>query len=492
MILRTTTRTLVYTAISFRLVVFLLGIIADLMFKDNDMSTDLFFEELGLRKGSILYTVAHPWVRWDSFYFLDAAHEGYISQKNHAFFPLFPLLLNKLNITRLTDLFGLNVLNVGEGLVLTSLLINFVAHVWIVVLLYKLGNVFFSEETARKAAILYIFNPASVFLTSPYTETIFTLFASLSFTTLYSGEIHRQSLEDKPEFVGEYALLPKKAELLFAGLFIMCACFVRSNGIFLLLVPGYLMLRKLALTITGRSNKPCTTRKKVWKIAQLCVVGLILLIAAGLPSYMVFLHPYRIYCQGDNGRFIPEWCSNGVTAIYTHIQLYYWNVGFLKYWTMSMVYQISMGMLCLTIMGLAVFNYIRVNPKDFFTLNFWSFFKKDQRVLAENAKNVDFYKKSLLPFVWITLMMLILNFFLAHVMVSTRINSFNPLIYWFMIEYLEHPDKGELRMLSDLKKKNKKEVETYEFSFRHHWMRMYVVFFIVSGILHFANFDLWV
>jgi phosphatidylinositol glycan class V len=43
---------------------------------------------------------------------------------------------------------------------------------------------------------------------------------------------------------------------------------------------------------------------------------------------------YFIFCS-DRPSTYPKWCSNLPPSIYTHVQSTYWNVGFLRYWTLS-------------------------------------------------------------------------------------------------------------------------------------------------------------
>jgi Gpi18-like mannosyltransferase len=230
---------------------------------------------------------------------------------------------------------------------------------------------------------------------------------------------------------------------------------------------------------------------------QVGFVGVYLLVVALLPSTLVFYQAYKFYCTATNERFVPEWCVKGVTALYPHIQKYYWDVGFLKYWNMGHLYQISMGMATLLIMALGIATFIKSNRLHFLTLNLFRDEPKkkdkpdssiDQREEELGVSNIN-----LCPIVWMTLAMLIINFFLAHVMVSTRINSFNPFIYWFIIEYMANPCEEERRLVENcLRKQKNNGLSLYIFSLRHHWLKLYILFYLISGVLHFCNFDLWV
>ena len=52
-----------------------------------------------------------------------------------------------------------------------------------------------------------------------------------------------------------------------------------------------------------------------------------------------FLHhhysAYNAFCLRDTSSVIPSWCSNWLPSIYAHVQSHYWNVGFLRYWTLQ-------------------------------------------------------------------------------------------------------------------------------------------------------------
>ena len=73
------------------------------------------------------------------------------------------------------------------------------------------------------------------------------------------------------------------------------------------------------------------------------MVPAFLYLAAGLvaasfvaaPMIMLQLHGFASFCRGA-GPSRP-WCLDRIPRIYSYVQHYYWNVGFLKYWEKGQV-----------------------------------------------------------------------------------------------------------------------------------------------------------
>lgn len=81
---------LVKSAILFRAASVFVGLLFDAGFEDYDMSTRLLDPSAG--KPSLL----KAFNRWDSLFFTEIARKGYQFDKNHVFFPLYPLILDLL------------------------------------------------------------------------------------------------------------------------------------------------------------------------------------------------------------------------------------------------------------------------------------------------------------------------------------------------------------------------------------------------------------
>lgn len=113
--------------------------------------------------------------QWDAHHYLSIADHGYINNGRYleegsyiAFFPLFPLVIRAFAFLS------------GLGSLSSAIFINLVIGFSAAVLLYKLVEEKFGPRAALSATFLFSFYPATVFLTVPYTESLF-IFLVLTF-----------------------------------------------------------------------------------------------------------------------------------------------------------------------------------------------------------------------------------------------------------------------------------------------------------------------
>ncbi|MDO8555323.1 MAG: mannosyltransferase family protein [bacterium] len=112
--------------------------------------------------------------KWDSFWYLDVAQNGYSFQgenklSNIAFFPLYPLLTRAIS-----PIFNNNLILSGWFL---STFFLFLA----VVYLYKLATEFHKNINPKLAIIFLLIFPTSFFLNAVYAESLFLFLATASF-----------------------------------------------------------------------------------------------------------------------------------------------------------------------------------------------------------------------------------------------------------------------------------------------------------------------
>ena len=91
-----------------------------------------------------------------------------------AFFPLFPMLIRVVAYTILYPLQYL--MTIRSVLVLSSVLINLCAFPMCAVMLFKVGCYALGDgQMAYRAALFFCINPAGVFMSAAYTESMFSM-----------------------------------------------------------------------------------------------------------------------------------------------------------------------------------------------------------------------------------------------------------------------------------------------------------------------------
>ncbi|THG22747.1 hypothetical protein TEA_022742 [Camellia sinensis var. sinensis] len=111
---------------------------------------------------------------WDGVYFVRIAQCGYEYEQSYAFLPLLPLCITLLSRT----VFALLIPVIGYRAVLglSGYVISNVAFVLAAICLYRLSvTILKDREGALRASILFCFNPASIFYSSIYTESLYSL-----------------------------------------------------------------------------------------------------------------------------------------------------------------------------------------------------------------------------------------------------------------------------------------------------------------------------
>lgn len=248
---------------------------------------------------------------WDAEYFIFNAHSGYKEhEQTMAFFPLLPIAMKTLSSTLF---FPLSFLLPQRSIsLLSGVAINALAFPLATVCLYLLTLEL--SQNNRKLSLLaagfFSLNPASVFMSAVYSETLFSLFT----------------------FAGLLAL-EKRRPWLSAVVFSL-ASFTRSNGIVLCGFLGYQCLENIFSTIL-LSEAYQSSCHKLWLLGkclcQLCVCCLQCLVTVA-PFYGFQLYGYIIYCEMCRSTPVGVWCNRTLPFPYSFIQEHYWNVGFLNYY----------------------------------------------------------------------------------------------------------------------------------------------------------------
>lgn len=123
--------------------------------------------------------------RWDAQYILHVAQHGYTHEPTLAFLPGWPLLLH----WAAAPLVSSRLLSPQQALLLAAVLLTTLLSALTAQVLLALSlRVLRRPAQAHTAALLFCWSPATVFLTAPYSES---LFACLSFTGMLLCQTRR-------------------------------------------------------------------------------------------------------------------------------------------------------------------------------------------------------------------------------------------------------------------------------------------------------------
>jgi len=261
--------------------------------------------------------------RWDAIYFAKVAERGYINEQEWAFgwgFTRAIVTTSKgmwwASIRLRNHIFTINpVLSIIPGYnqlghpdaeITSAIFLSNACHLGSVFVLYQL-TLLCSNNSSRRpkeiawlASVLHILSPAGIFLSAPYSESLFSLLAFAG-TYIFAWSLKAMRAEQH--------LWGNVLTLLSAVVFFM-ACTVRSNGF----LNGFLFLPEFATALFN------TKEWKIWsfiRVASLGIGGLVIGGGLVLPQYFA----YQEFCTPDALR---PWCLKLVPSIYTWVQGVYW------------------------------------------------------------------------------------------------------------------------------------------------------------------------
>lgn len=297
-------------ALGSRVLVFFLWCVLDWFLLDHQPSGDVAQFDLG--GGSCAAAgrdddeqcfhceLLRSFTRWDAAHYLKISQEGYIAEQSFVFLPIFPMTIRYIAIllracTSLEDLFTSEQILVISGVVVSN--VSFVLSA--LVLMRICDDIFnLPSRVTRISILLFSFNPASVFFSAIYTESMYSLF---NFLGIYCYE--KKSL---PASCFSFAI----------------ASGIRSNG--------WMNVIPIFIDIFGRTTI----------IKELDWSKLGALFCSIVPFILWNIFAYFQMCSSEKNSSSPlsilsSYCFNGITPlispyVYGYLQQKYWNVGFLK------------------------------------------------------------------------------------------------------------------------------------------------------------------
>ncbi|KAL9455392.1 hypothetical protein AB3S75_010753 [Citrus x aurantiifolia] len=383
---------------------------------------------------------------WDSVYFVRIAQCGYEYEQSYAFLPLLPAFTHLLSRLVLAPLIG--VIGYRAVLGLAGYIVSNVAFLFAAVYFYRLSVMILKDpDAALCASLLFCFNPASIFYTSIYSESLYALFSVGGLYYLMSGALNISVLW-----------------LAISG----CA---RSNGV---LNAGYFCFQTM-----HQAYDALFLKKRHFLAMWILVCGALRCICIFVPFISFQVYGYFNMCLGRSPDEMRPWCKAKVPLLYNFIQSHYWGVGFLRYFQFKQLPNFLLASPMLTLALCSIIHYVKSQPELVYSLGFRAsnegkeyapvFFssgaapKSNSAPVAEKplskihgTQNLRLRKQmqkggnpalvpvdcgstmksgylspAVLPFIFHLGFMAATAFFVMHVQVSTRFLSASPPLYWF-------------------------------------------------------------
>ncbi|KAK4395856.1 GPI mannosyltransferase 2 [Sesamum angolense] len=273
---------------------------------------------------------------WDSVYFIRIAECGYEYEQTYAFLPLLPLCISFLSKTVFAPLEPL----VGYRAVLglSGYILNNIAFVFASLYLFRLSVLVLKDpEVAFRASVLFCFNPASIFYSSIYSES---LYAFLSFGGLY----HFMNGTDY-----------------FATVWLALSGCARSNGV---LNAGYICFRRMQLVNKAFLSRKCT----YWLTLKILLAGALCCLCIFAPFISFQAFGYVNICMGRSAAEMRPWCKARLPFLYNYIQSHYWGVGFLRYFRVKQLPNFLLASPILSLALCSIVHYVKLWPEVFLSL----------------------------------------------------------------------------------------------------------------------------
>jgi len=396
-------------------------------------------------------------IRWDGQHFLHIAQHGYTYETNLAFFPLFPLMIRGgagLIFWLQEDYMILSYVTAVKlsGIFLSNFLFVFAADA-----LYGLSRKVLKDEyLAYKAGLFFCLNPANIFFSAPYSESL------NAFLTFFTLEMILKSFSAKTCASASMASATRANSLLNAGFLVYKSLKIVATETILYIrtkkaKPGSAEISTTLANILGDALVPglfnligCVGSTIVFQyfcFANWCRVT---------KKHEVDLDEYVVQYGRSNllkvvGDDPSPWCDGQPPIAYSYIQQAYWGNGFLSYWDVKQLPNFLLAAPCI---------YVVLNHSYTFFQVHWDFCKRfglvDNNMLGMPRRPcLEVRQYRLLPrecFVYVVhaSFLAIFALFFMHVQVVTRLLlAASPVIPWLAAIYTTRPDKPAIPLTDE-------------------------------------------
>ncbi|KAJ1361480.1 hypothetical protein KIN20_020738 [Parelaphostrongylus tenuis] len=307
-----------------------------LLFNSWDFSTDAFKgvpveEEEFSKFDHFIQRVFAGFKRWDAVHMLHIAQHEYVFENSLAFFPFYPMTVRVLSMAWAAPFVHLGFMHVSSALLISAVTINLGCFVISAALLYRIVlRISKSVKQSVIAVLLFSANPASIFFSAAYAES---LYCALTFSGILL------LLEERSTFIVRYL-----GSLLCFGL----AYATRSNGLLNLIYVG----RRRVIF-----RSPISTI--ILQVMKLVLCMILAPLSVSLPIFVHGRHQRIAFCSQSSASSVPaalrrfaddhhlvtvgrtdviNWCnvsSSFFPPFYSAIQSKYWQVSMFGYWQLK-------------------------------------------------------------------------------------------------------------------------------------------------------------
>lgn len=440
-------------------------------------------------------------IRWDAQYFLHISRYGYTFENCLAFFPMYPVLTHLTS--RILYIPFSSILNETSVTTICAVAINFYFFVKTSEVLYDLTEKLFKNcQLAYVASVLFCVNPASIFFSAPYSETLFSF---LSFYGMYLS-------------VSDYGVI--------CSIPLGFSASVRSNGILNTWFPLFKIINNIFQSFSNKLKSENRILKRADVMAgdlssiKLFLKALIVSVISLAPFFAFQAYCYSTYCKADTydiaaflatfahekdfvlpgSRYLP-WCDHTLTLPYMYVQQHYWNVGFLRYYEFKQIPNFILAAPVIFLVSAMTFCFAKLHMD--LSIPF-------VELKVESCSGMPL---NILPFVAHAAGLTVFCLLNIHVQVTTRmIASSSPVLYWFSAYIIT----GKLHITNDVcKKQDKKDLSKknprsteMEAKIEDWWNILFVTFdiphkrfskfikiyflsYLIIGTILFSNFYPW-
>lgn len=362
-------------------------------------------------------------LRWDSIHYVNIATNGYLRDYEYVFYPLYPaaLWVFSKSVPFVTPL---------EGLILGGLLLNVVCNTVSAYFLHHFLSFHgYSQRIIQTAIVCFAANPASVFFSTLYTESLFMM---LSLIALYAFTVK-----------GSY----------ISCIFFLLASYCRSNGVFNSVIIG-------SSVLTNTAKYRSTSAVLALAAISCCI----------FPSFTVNYYSEKNICSaqqvfpGDNSSETLSFCRSNyslgmlrtlplhmfIFSPYAYLQKKYWNISFLAQYQFK---QLPNFLLASPIVAI-ILHHLYCKYRSLSSLEAIKLYVKQDQEFPYHLHMIT---------------LLVICTCWAHVQVTTRVLlSSNPFVYIALAECL-HSANDRVRCYS----------------------KLYIIFFNFVGVALHVNYFPW-